>query len=405
MLSVAAPLAHAQTASEPKPEGTVQEIDVRNGESVQEAGEAKKDEVNQQNPIDILELELQSEPELEPEPEPEPELESIPNPGLEIEPETEFEPELIRVREAPLTIIAHRGASGYAPEHTMAAVAMAHAQNADYIEQDVVLTRDHVPVVLHDLRLDAVTNVADVFPEKYRPDGHYYAMDFTFAELQQLKVYERRNDEGERQYPQRFSADYGHFHIMSLAQQIELILGLNASRNRETGIYVEMKSARWHKNQNYDLVSSTMGVLARYKFNQADLPAPVYLQSFDPEVLRRLKREFMTEIPLIQLIAENSWNESDIDYDVMRTAAGLETLRSYASGIGVWLDHVLIGVDEQGQPQFSDLVANAHAAGLLVHVYTLRADSLPEGVESYEQLKGWLEQHGVDGIFTDFPDL
>lgn len=395
LLSVAAPLAYAQTAAEPKPEPTVQEIEVPINEAIEapiekeQADEAKKNEENPQDPIEILELELQSEPE----------------PELEPEPETEFEPELIRVRKAPLTIIAHRAASGYAPEHTMAAVAIAHAQNADFIEQDVVLTRDHVPVVLHDLRLDAVTNVADVFPEKYRPDGHYYVMDFTFAELQQLKVLERRNDKGERQYPQRFSGDLGHFHIMSLAQQIELVLGLNASRERDTGIYVEMKSARWHKDQNYDLVSSTMGVLARYKFNQAEVPAPIYLQSFDPEVLRRLKREFMTEIPLIQLIAENSWNESDVDYNVMRTAAGLETLRSYASGIGVWLDHVFLGVDEQGQPQFSDIVANAHAAGLVVHVYTLRADSLPEGVESYEQLKGWLEQHGVDGIFTDFPDL
>lgn len=306
---------------------------------------------------------------------------------------------------ADTVIIAHRGASGYAPEHTMAAVAIAHAQQADFIEQDVVLTRDHVPVVLHDLRLDAVTNVADVFPEKYRPDGHYYAMDFSFAELQQLKVLERRNKEGERQYPQRFSAELGHFHIMSLAQQIELILGLNESRQRNTGIYVEMKSARWHTGQNYDLVNSTMGVLARYQFNQAERPAPVYLQSFEPEVLRRLKREFKTEIPLIQLIAENNWNESEVDYDVMRTAAGLETLRSYASGIGVWLNHVLLGVDEQGQPIFSDIVKHAHAAGLEVHVYTLRADSLPAGVGSYQQLKTWLIEQGVDGIFTDFPDL
>ncbi|WP_417663608.1 glycerophosphodiester phosphodiesterase [Pseudidiomarina donghaiensis] len=303
-----------------------------------------------------------------------------------------------------LTIIAHRGASGYAPEHTLPAVAIAHAQHADFIEQDVVLTRDHVPVVLHDLRLDAVTNVADVFPEKYRPDGHYYVMDFSFAELQQLKVNERRNKDGKQRYPDRFSSKLGHFHIMSLAQQIELILGLNASSGRDTGIYVEMKSARWHKKQNYDLVESTMGVLARYDFTQVDTPAPIYLQSFDPEVLRRLKREFRTEIPLIQLVAENSWNESDIDYDMMRTAAGLETLRSYASGVGVWLNHIFLGFDEHGNPQFSDIVKHAHAAGLLVHVYTLRADDLPEGVASYQQLKTWLTELGVDGIFTDFPD-
>lgn len=305
----------------------------------------------------------------------------------------------------PPIIIAHRGASGYAPEHSLAAVAIAHAQQADFIEQDVVLTRDHVPVVLHDLRLDRVTNVAEVFPEKHRPNGHYYAMDFSLAELRQLKLLERSDKHGEQLYPDRFPRQRGQFEVLSLAQQIEVILGLNQSTQRQTGIYVELKSARWHKDHGYDLVNATMGVLARYDFTATPPPAPIYLQSFDPEVLRRLKREFMTEIPLIQLVAENSWNESEVDYDTMLTAAGLETLRSYADGVGVWLNHVLKGVDEQGQPQFSDVVKNAHAAGLKVHLYTLRADALPAGVDSYQQLKNWLTEHGVDGFFTDFPDL
>lgn len=305
----------------------------------------------------------------------------------------------------PPIIIAHRGASGYAPEHSLAAVAIAHAQRADYIEQDVVLTRDHVPVVLHDLRLDRVTNVAEVFPEKHRPNGHYYAMDFSLAELRQLRLLERGDKHGEQLYPSRFPRDSGQLQVLSLAQQIELILGLNQSTQRQAGLYVELKSAHWHKDHGYDLVAATMGVLARYGFTATPPTAPIYLQSFDPEVLRRLKREFMTEIPLIQLVAENSWNESEVDYDTMLTAAGLETLRSYAAGVGLWLNHVLLGVDEQGQPQFSQVVKNAHAAGLKVHVYTLRADALPEGVESYQQLKNWLTEHGVDGFFTDFPDL
>jgi len=302
-------------------------------------------------------------------------------------------------------IIAHRGASAYAPEHSLAAVAIAHAQQAHFIEQDVILTRDHVPVVLHDLHLDAVTNVSEVYPEQHRPNEHYYAMDFTFAELQQLNLVERRNHEGEQYFPQRFPTGQSQFRIMSLAQQLELILGLNKSRNRNTGVYLEFKSARWHKNHEYDLISSTMAVLAQYGFTDVTPPAPIYLQSFDPEVLRRLKREFMTSIPLIQLIAENSWNQSEVDYQTMLTAAGLETLRSYANGVGVWLDHILLGVDEQGEPQFSDVVKNAHAAGLKVHVYTLRADALPTGVSSYQQLKQWLTEHGVDGFITDFPDL
>ncbi|WP_198678611.1 glycerophosphodiester phosphodiesterase [Pseudidiomarina marina] len=302
-------------------------------------------------------------------------------------------------------IIAHRGASAYAPEHSAVAVALAHAQNANYIEQDVVLTRDHIPVVLHDIILDKVTNVKEVFPDKHRPNGHYYVVDFTFSELQKLKLTERKNKDGEQRYPQRFAMNSGDFRIMSLAQQIELILGLNRTRNMNTGLYVEFKAARWHKDQDYDVVQATLGLLARYGFNEAIPPAPIFLQSFDPEVLRRLKREFMTTLPLIQLVAENSWNESDIDYNTMLTAAGLETLRSYADGVGIWLNHIYLGLDEQGEPKFSNVVQHAQEAGLKVHVYTLRADDLPEGVESYQQLKQWLTDLGVDGVFTDFPDL
>jgi glycerophosphoryl diester phosphodiesterase len=314
------------------------------------------------------------------------------------------EPSASEEAKSPL-IIAHRGASGYAPEHSAVAVALAHAQNADYIEQDVVLTRDHVPVVLHDIILDFVTNVKEVYPDKHRPNGHYYVVDFTFAELQKLTLTERKSKHGEQRYPQRFSVTSGDFKIMSLAQQIELILGLNQTRNTNTGLYIEFKAARWHKTQNYDVVQATLGVLARYGFSDVVPPAPIYLQSFDPEVLRRLKREFMTQLPLVQLVAENSWNESDIDYNTMLTAAGLETLSSYAGGVGIWLNHIYLGLDENGQPKFSDVIAHAQAAGLKVHVYTLRADDLPEGVTSYQQLKDWLLELGVDGVFTDFPDL
>lgn len=85
-------------------------------------------------------------------------------------------------------VIAHRGASGYLPEHTLAAKALAHAQGADYLEQDLVLSKDGVPVVLHDIHVDAVTDVAEKFPTRKRADGRYYAIDFTVAELKQLRV-------------------------------------------------------------------------------------------------------------------------------------------------------------------------------------------------------------------------
>lgn len=304
-------------------------------------------------------------------------------------------------------IIAHRGASGYVPEHTAAAVVMAHAMNADFIEQDVVLSRDRVPVVLHDVKLDAVTNVASVFPDRKRADGSYYVIDFTLAELQQLTVNERRHaSQAVQLFPQRYQGGHGHFRIMSLAEQLSLIKHLNVSRNHKVGVYIEIKAARWHREQQYDVTHEVVKVLKQHQYLGEAAPTAIYLQSFDPEVLRRLQREFhITSTPLIQLIAHNRWNESPVDYDAMLTAAGLESLRTYAHGVGLWIDHVLEGVDEHGQPKFSRVVENAHAAGLKVHVYTLRRDQLPTGVDSYNKLLQWLQRLGVDGIFTDFPDI
>jgi glycerophosphoryl diester phosphodiesterase len=93
---------------------------------------------------------------------------------------------------APL-VIAHRGASGYLPEHTLEAKVMAHAMGAPYIEQDVVLTKDDVPVILHDIHVDTISDVASRFPGRQREDGRFYALDFTLAELKQLRVTERFN--------------------------------------------------------------------------------------------------------------------------------------------------------------------------------------------------------------------
>ena len=127
-------------------------------------------------------------------------------------------------------VIAHRGASGYLPEHTMEAKAMAYAMNPDYIEQDLVLSKDNVPVVIHDIYLDDVTDVAEKFPERKREDERFYVVDFTFDELQQLSVTERFNPKtGVQVYPNRFPKGKGNFKLHSLQSEIELIQGLNKS--------------------------------------------------------------------------------------------------------------------------------------------------------------------------------
>ena len=104
-----------------------------------------------------------------------------------------------------ITVVAHRGASGYLPEHTLASKAMAHGMNADYIEQDIVLSKDDIPIVIHDILLDDVTNVSEKYPNRKRVDGKYYVIDFTFEELKNLEVTERFDSEtGLQIYPKRF---------------------------------------------------------------------------------------------------------------------------------------------------------------------------------------------------------
>lgn len=144
-------------------------------------------------------------------------------------------------QDAPQIVIAHRGASGYLPEHTLEAKAMAHAQGAHYIEQDLVLTKDDVPVVLHDIHIDTVTDVVEKFPTRKRDDGRYYALDFTLAELKTLRATERFNAvTGKQVYPNRFPKGQGRFEIATLAEELQLIQGLNHSTGRVAGIYPEI---------------------------------------------------------------------------------------------------------------------------------------------------------------------
>ncbi|MCC5886551.1 MAG: glycerophosphodiester phosphodiesterase [Gammaproteobacteria bacterium] len=299
-------------------------------------------------------------------------------------------------------VIAHRGASGYLPEHTLVAYAMAYAQGADYLEPDLVLSADGHAVALHDLTLEAVSDVRDRFPDRARDDGQFYVVDFTLAELRQLRIHERiEAATGEQRYPSRFSADLGHFQVVTLAELIELTQGLNAVTGRNVGIYPELKFNAFHEAAGHDFVAIVMEVLDRYGYESAD--ARCIIQSFEPAPLMRLREEFATELPLVQLLGENAWGMNDVDYDAMYTPEGLAAIAGYADGIGPPIARILTGVDEDGRPAVTSLVKDAKAVGLDVHPYTLRADSLPEGVD-FETLLGLLLQIGIDGIFTDHPD-
>lgn len=306
-------------------------------------------------------------------------------------------------RRGPI-VIAHRGASGYLPEHTFAAKAYAHALGADYLEQDCVLTRDDVPVVFHDLVLEEVTDVARVYPERRRADGHWYLVDFDFAELQALSVHDRVNPaSGESTYPSRFG-EILPLRIRSLAEELAFVRGLNRSTRRAAGVYTEIKSPAWHRTQGKDLAPHVLGVLSDFGYRSAD--DDVWLQCFDDAELLRVRDELGCRLRLVQLVGENDWHEAPTDYDALRTPAGLARVATYAAGIGPWIPQIVTWPAPGAAPVYSTLVQDAHARGLAVHAYTFRSDQLPEHAPDGTAVhRALFEVAGADGLFTDFPDV
>ena len=299
----------------------------------------------------------------------------------------------------PPIVIAHRGASGYLPEHTLAAVTAAHLMGADFIEQDIVLSKDNVAVVLHDIHLESTTDVGDKYPHRKRADGHFYAIDFTLAELKSLDVTERRAASGNAVFSERFPVATTGLKIPTLEEEIVFIRGLNETLEHTAGWYIELKKPAFHTNEGYDIAKVTLDILNRHDLNRSG--APVFLQCFDLNTLRYLREELGTSLPLIMLLGDNAWAEaSTMDYDWLRTEAGLAAIKEVANGIGPWITHLV----DSAQP-YANLVARAQVKGLLVHPYTLRQDALPEAFSTLNALHEYLfVELGVDGAFSDFPD-
>jgi len=287
-------------------------------------------------------------------------------------------------------VIAHRGASGYLPEHTMEAKAMAHAMNPDYIEQDLVLSKDNVAVVIHDIYLDDVTDVAEKFPEKKREDGRFYVIDFTFKELQELNVTERFNTKtGEQVYPNRFPKGKGNFKLHSLQEEIELIQGLNASSGKNIGIYPEIKNPEFHNENGKDIAKITLNILSKYGYKTKK--DKCMFQCFDAKELERVRKELQSDLFLVQLI------------EFPEETKQLKHFATYADGLGPWYKQIL-DKKEGNQWQFTALVEEAHKLGLQVHPYTFRADQLDEFSSFEEMMQVLLFEANVNGGFTDFPD-
>lgn len=279
-----------------------------------------------------------------------------------------------------MIVIAHRGASGYLPEHTLPAYAAAHAMGADYIEPDLVMTSDGRFICLHDIHLEATTNVEEVFPDRKREDGRWYAADFTLAEIRRLEATERLDG--------RFPKGSGRFRVPTFAEMIELVQGMNRSSRKNVGIYPEIKAPAWHRAESLPMEEALLDVLGRYGYRAPG--APVFVQSFEPESLKRL-RALGSELPQVLLMAEAE------RYRHLLSPEGIAGIGPFADGIGPAKTMI------ERQPQ---LVAWARKAGLLVHPYTFRADQAAGPYESFvDEVRNYLFVFGVDGVFTDHPDV
>ncbi|HYR07563.1 MAG TPA: glycerophosphodiester phosphodiesterase [Longimicrobium sp.] len=324
-------------------------------------------------------------------------------------------------------VIAHRGASGYRPEHTLASYRLAIEMGADFVEPDLVSTRDGVLICRHENEIGGTTDVA-AHPEfaarrttktidGVTADG-WFTEDFTLAELKTLRARERLP----QLRPGNTEFD-GRFEIPTLDEVIALVQRESAGRGRTIGIYPETKHPTYFRALGLALEEPLLAALERAGWTDAD--APVFIQSFETENLRMLHTR--TRVPLIQLM-EAGGRPYDFTrrgdartYADLATPQGLAEIATYAQGIGP--DKALViprGADGRLAAP-TPLVADAHAAGLLVHPWTFRAENhfLPADFQTgdstapdFPRLHGDIDAElaafftaGVDGVFADFPDI
>jgi len=308
-------------------------------------------------------------------------------------------------------VIAHRGASGYLMEHNLPSVVLAVTMGADYIEQDLVMTKDDILIVLHDLTLDRVTNVGELFAGRERQDGKFYAIDFTLSEIKQLTLKEPSTDGF------RFPNDYGSpgFTIPTFAEELALIRGLEKTLKKSIGICPEIKKPWFHKKEGKDISRAVLSTLTDFGYDQGK--DKLFIQCFDYEELKRIHNELFpmmdTEFQLIQLIDHNNGEEmiqqngsyiTPYNYDWMFSKFGLKALSMTMAGIG--LEKSML-VNKKGEIFRAGFVKDTKALGLQVHVYTFRAD--PYEIPSYaidfnDLLDIFFFKVGADSLFTDHCD-
>ncbi|MGA0134784.1 MAG: glycerophosphodiester phosphodiesterase, partial [Opitutales bacterium] len=245
----------------------------------------------------------------------------------------------VALQAAEPVIIAHRGASGILPEHTRESKVAAHRMGADYLEQDVVLSQDDVPIVLHDVHLDTTTDVAEKFPDRRRKDGRFYAIDLTAAEIATLNVTERFDHRtGKQVMPLRNPKGKGVFRVPTLEQELTLISELNQTTGRRAGIYPELKAPAWHRKEGKDLAAIVLPILRKHGY--ATKSDPCYLQCFEYAEVKRIREELGWKGSVIMLLGGTKGVDGT-DFAALKTDAGLKSLVGLVDGIGPSLTDVI----------------------------------------------------------------
>lgn len=320
------------------------------------------------------------------------------------------------------SVVAHRGASGYRPEHTLEAYRLAVALGADDIELDVVPTRDGVLVARHDNELGRTTDVAGR-PEfagrrtTREVDGEsltgWFVEDFLLEELRTLTARERHP-----RTRRQSAAHDGQHALATLDEILEMVTAESRRRGRAIGVLVELKHATYFDAVGLPLDRPVLDALRRHGLDHPR--SRVSILSFEATVLRRLAGR--TQVPLVQLLGKGRGRPADLvaagdprTYADLATPAGLAAIRQYADGVGVHRARILKpGKDGTVTP--TTLVGDAHREWLTVHVWTLRAEnrhlSAPFRVGTDPKAHGDLAGEarllldlGVDGLITDHPDV
>ena len=318
-------------------------------------------------------------------------------------------------------VIGHRGAAGYLPEHTLEGYRRGIELGADFVEPDLVSTKDGRLIARHEPILDNTTDVKTrrEFASKLSTknlDGikttAFFASDFTLAEIKQLRAVQA--------FGGRSKQFDGLYQIPTLEEIIELVQGENSRRARVTGIYPEIKHSSFHAALGLPLEESLIAILERYGWNTRS--APVFIQSFETGNLKYLRTR--TKVKLVQLIDADDVGadgkltfaapyDKPYNHVILGDARGfgdlvkptnLAEIATYADGIGPWKPYITSFAGTNPAPLSTTLITDAHAAGLLVHAYTFRNDALPSVFQSPKDEYNLYYLRGVDGVFSDFSD-